>query len=301
MKILLAGASGFIGRALLHELQRQGYELIYLCRDKRFMPPAPDNVQYIEADLLRTTTLRLPVDVDVAYYLRPYIAPDSMVFNRLQFILAENFIKALEETSCRQLISLTGITTDRQNESSRINHLLLQGNIPCTIVKTAPILAAESVFFTSIHTLVKKLPIIILPGWLKNSLQQPIALQDLVACLTGILLNTSSFNRDFDVCGPDVMTYKDLLLTYARLLKLSRTTLSIPVPGILWTRFLGMLMELPVEQVRSLNRHLRHTLTCDTTSLQQLAGITPTGFEQALQNLAVPPAPVRTAERLYTA
>ena len=300
MKILLAGASGFIGKALLHELQRQGHELIYLCRDKKTISLTPENVQYIEADLLRVTNLTLPADIDAAYYLRPYIAPDSIVFNRLQFILAENFIKTLERTSCRQLISLTGIT-DRQSESSHINHLLQQGNIPCTIVKTAPILAPESIFFTSIHTLVKKLPVIILPGWLKNSLQQPIALHDLIASLTGILLKPLSFNRNFDICGPDVITYKDLLLTYAKLLKLSRTIISVPVPGVIWTRFLSMLMRLPVEQIHSLNSHLRHNLTCDTISLQQLAGVTPTGFEQALQNLAVPTVSVRTAERLYTA
>lgn len=237
MKILLTGATGYIGKRLLPVLLEHGHEVVALVRDRDRVQSAwrsLGNLQIIEGDLLSPESLNgIPADINVAYYLVHSMRATMSGFEDLEKISARNFIEALSKTEARQIIYLGGISNadklSRHLESRRnVEIVLAESTIPLTILRAGIIVGSGSGSFEIIRDLVEKLPVMVTPRWL-NTRCQPIAVRNVVRYLVGVILNEKTYNEIYDIGGPDILTYKEMLLQFAEVRKLRRAIFILPV------------------------------------------------------------------------
>ncbi|MBC7887332.1 MAG: SDR family oxidoreductase [Ferruginibacter sp.] len=235
MNILVTGANGYIGQRLLPVLVAEGHR-VYCCvrNRKRFEEEhSNEHVHIIEVDLLEEPNPAiLPKQVDVAFYLVHSMSHGNH-FDKQEATTATHFIELIEKTNCRQIIYLSGIV----NESNLSKHLasrlhvekiLRAGKIPVTVLRAGIIVGSGSASFEIIRDIVEKLPVMITPRWL-NTLCQPIAIRNVIQFLHGVMLKENTYHTDFDIGGPEVLSYKSMLLKFAEVRKLKRIILTIPV------------------------------------------------------------------------
>ncbi len=236
-KVLVSGASGFVGKRLILQLLEQGHEIYALCRVKGttlFSEQRP-NLHYIWGDLRSDETLdSFPSDIEAAYYLVHSMAEIVSDLSKVELQVAEQFVKGLKRTRAEQIIYLGGIINDEKNLSPHLQSRLLvekilkESGIKFTILRASIIIGSGSASFEIIRDLCEKLPFMIAPKWV-NTACQPIAIRDVIFYLTAVLLNKACYDQTFDIGGPEVLTFKDLLLQYAKFRHLKRWIISVPV------------------------------------------------------------------------
>lgn len=237
MKILVTGATGYIGKRLIPFLLNQGHTVVCVVRDKLRADKSyseEENIYVIEADFLKAETLvNIPKGIDAAYYLIHSMSNSSKDFESLEEKCAINFKNYIEKTSTQQVIYLSGIT----NEDKLSKHLRSRKNVESilasnvyalTIFKAGIIVGSGSSSFEIIRDLVEKLPFMIAPKWL-NTKSQPLAVRDVLAFLSRAVGNTSVYNKSYDVFGPEIITYKEMLLQFAEVRQLKRYILTVPI------------------------------------------------------------------------
>ena len=237
-RILLTGATGYIGKRLLPVLLQQGHEVICCVRDKNRFPAegvyTDPKITLFEVDFLKEVPSSEAIkNIDAAYYLIHSMSSGKGDFEELEAQSAKNFLQLVAQTQVQQIIYLTGITNQEKlskHLSSRKNveNILSGSNIPLTTIKAGIIVGSGSASFEIIRDLVEKLPLMIAPRWL-NTKSQPIAIRDVLAFLLGVLLRKETFNKGYDVGGPDVLTYKEMLLQFAEVRGLKRKVITVPV------------------------------------------------------------------------
>ncbi len=248
MKILLTGANGYIGVRLLPVLLREEHEVICLVRDQRRMridDKLRDKITFYEADLQHAEELEaLPNDIDVAFYLVHSMGKSSN-FEETERQIAQNFTERIAQTKCQQIIYLSGIVNDDHlskhlRSRKKVEDILFTGSVPVTVLRAGIIIGSGGASFEIIRDLVEKLPVMIAPKWL-NTRSQPIALRNVLQYLHGVMRQEAAYNRVFDIGGPDVLTYKQMLLIFAKVRELPRRIITVPVlsPRIssLWLYF----------------------------------------------------------------
>jgi uncharacterized protein YbjT (DUF2867 family) len=235
MKVLLAGVNSYVGMRLIPVLLDKGHDVICLVRDKKRFHEHNDfgnRVTLITGDLLREQSIEaFPADIDAAYYLVHSMA-QTQDFAALEALSAYNFTHALDKTNCRQTIFLSNILNtkgpSKYLESCRhVEDVLKEGKAALTVLRTALIIGQDSAALGVIDGLVKKNPVITVPRWV-NTHCQPIAIQDVLGYLERIMLNEKIYNRSFDIGGPDILTFKDMILIYAKARHLKRYIITIP-------------------------------------------------------------------------
>jgi uncharacterized protein YbjT (DUF2867 family) len=236
MKILLTGATGYIGKRLLPVLVDQGHEVICSVRDaKKFHPveSVKTKIQVIENDLIHKESLEnIPEDIDIAFYL-VHSMSSSRDYQELERQSAVNFREALGKTNCRQVIYLSGIVnsdtlSEHLTSRKNVENQLSLGKFALTTVRAGIIIGSGSASFEIIRDLVEKLPAMIAPRWLKTKCQ-PIAIRDVIKILIGIMDNEKTYDKSFDIGGKDVLTYKEMLLVFAKVRGLKRYVWTVPV------------------------------------------------------------------------
>ncbi len=293
MKILLTGATGYIGKRLLPVLMKQGHEVICCVRDKlRF--PAELAVKYPGIKLFEVDFLKeLPGiddirDIDAAYYLIHSMSANVSDFERLEALSAQNFISLIGQTAARQIVYLGGITNDAhlsKHLASRKNveEILRSGSVPVTSIHAGIIVGSGSASFEIIRDLVEKLPVMVAPKWL-NTKSQPIAIRNVVEYLTGVLMREETFNNAYDIGGPEILTYREMLLRYAAVRKMRRFIYTVPVmtPKLssYWLYFVtATSYKLAVNLVHS----MKVEVIAKDDKLEKLLGITPIRYEEAVK------------------
>lgn len=237
LKILLTGANGYIGKRLLARLFEQGHDIYALVRSGKrlnLLEPMRKKVQILEVDLLHKESLeKIPLDIDLAYYLVHSMTTSATSFSTLEATCAEHFKDHLAKTTARQIIYLSGLA----NESGLSTHLasrkqvetiLHTGSVPVTTLMAGIIIGSGSASFEIIRDLVEKLPFMITPKWVSN-LVQPIAIADVLDYLILVQNHPQCIGKRFDIGGPDILSYKQVLYTYAQIRGLKRFILSVPV------------------------------------------------------------------------
>ncbi len=291
MKILLTGANGYIGTRLLHRLLSEGHEVHALVRS-RFRIEIPEKFEsqlhIIEADLLNPSSLsKIPDDIDAAYYL-VHSMSYSKKFAELEADSAKNFIERLGKTQAKQIIYLGGLSNEdhlSRHLSSRKNvgEILRGGKVPVTILMAGIIIGSGSASFEIIRDLVEKLPIMIAPKWLKK-LTQPIAVGDVLIYLTLVLGNQTCFGQSYEIGGPNVMSYKALLINFAKVRGLKRKIFTVPVltPHLssLWLYFVT---STNFSLARFLVESLINNAVCKENRIRQLFPIKLMTYEEALK------------------
>lgn len=291
MKILLTGATGYIGKRLLPVLIQAGHEVICCVRDSnRFNPPEPikQKVSVIEIDFLDESTLeRVPKDIDGAYYLIHSMS-SSKDYKSLEHTSAINFKKSLEGSNLKHVIYLSGIVNElelSEHLSSRRNveSELGKGNYNFTTLRAGIIIGSGSASFEIIRDLVEKLPVMITPKWLRTKCQ-PIGISDVILFLIKSLFNEQTYSKNFDIGGPDVLTYKEMLLGFAESRNLKRTILIVPVmTPRLSSYWLYFVTSTSYRLAVSLVHSMKVEVVCRDNAINSILRIEPIGYKEALK------------------
>ncbi len=235
MKILITGANGYIGQRLIPVLIEQGHQLYCCVRDRERFEAEHTHPQILiqEVDFLQPVADQVfPKDVEVAFYLIHSMSSKGD-FMEKEARAARNFTKALEKTSCRQLIYLSGIV----NEAKLSNHLksrfnvekiLRSGQVPLTVLRAGIIVGSGSASFEIIRDLMEKLPVLIAPKWLSIRCQ-PIGVRNVIQFLAGVMLREETFGKDYDIGGPEALSYREMLMQYAQVRLLKRYIFICPL------------------------------------------------------------------------
>ena len=296
MKILLTGATGYIGKRLLPLLVAQGHEVFCCVRDKnRFYCPEEfkNKVTVIEVDFLNQESLiTIPNDIEAAYYLIHSMSGSATNYDELESISALNFVEYINQTKVKQVIYLSGIVNDQslsKHLSSRkaVETILNTGVFATTTLRAGIIVGSGSASFEIIRDLVNKLPIMITPKWL-NTKCQPIAITDVLEFLTKSLLNPVTYNQSFDIGGPDILTYKDMLLGFAEAKKLKRWIFTIPVmTPKLSSYWLYFVTSTSYKLATALVSSMKVEVVCRDHKINELLQVTPMSYQQALSRALI--------------
>jgi uncharacterized protein YbjT (DUF2867 family) len=294
MKILLTGVTGYIGKRLLPVLLEEGHEVVCCVRDKRrfdgsrFRVPG-SGVTIIEVDFLENNSLAaIPEDIEVAYYLVHSMSSAIGDFEEMEKRSAENFRDRINQTHAKQVIYLSGIINSEElskHLASRkaVEETLGQGRYKLTTLRAGIIVGSGSASFEIIRDLVEKLPVMIAPRWL-NTRSQPIAIRNVIQFLKGVALRVETFGKSYDIGGPEIITYKEMLLRFAKVRKLRRSIYVIPVmtPKLssYWLYFItSTSYKLAVNLVDS----MKVEIVCSANNLSQILGIDLISYEDAVR------------------
>lgn len=291
MKILLTGVTGYIAQRLLPVLLGNGHEVICCVRDKnRFNGKnySNQNLRVIEADFLyKDSLLQIPTDIDVAYYLIHSMSTQTGDFENMEEICATNFRNAIEKTTAKQVIYLSGISNADElskHLSSRKNveTILSDANFALTTLKAGIIVGSGSASFEIIRDLVEKLPFMITPRWLKTKCQ-PIAIRNVIQFLIGVIGRTETYNNSYDIGGPDILSYKEMLLIFAKIRGLKRRIVIVPVmtPKIS-SYWLYFVTATSYSLAKNLVNSMKIEVICKPNNLAALLGINLINYETSI-------------------
>jgi len=244
MRILLTGANGYIGMRLLPVLVEAGHEVTCVVRDHHRFQPSPDllnKINIIEFDFLHPENALQHFNkkyFDVAYYLIHSLGDTSTTLKEYEMRSTGCFVLVASLTQVKQIVYLSGITNQKilsKHLLARkvVKDVLIRSGIPYTIFEAGIIVGSGSISFEIIRDLTEKLPVMIVPRWL-NSRCQPIAIRNVINYLHRCLLNEQTLFKTFEIGGPDVLTYKQMLEEFAAVRGYNRYIISLPVlfPGL---------------------------------------------------------------------
>lgn len=291
MKILLTGSTGYIGKRLLPVLIEAGHEVICCVRDpKRFNPPESlrKNITVLKLDLLDKASLdSIPEDIDGAYYL-VHSMSSSGDYKSLEETSAINFRDALKKTKVNHVVYLSGIV----NESELSKHLMSRKNVEIelnkgdynfTALRAGIIIGSGSASFEIIRDLVEKLPIMITPKWL-NTKCQPIGVSNVISFLSKTIFNPKTFNQNFDIGGPDVLTYKQMLLDFGKERNLKRKIFTVPVmTPKLSSYWLYFVTSTSYKLASSLVNSMKIEVVCRDNRLDNILGVKTLSYKDSLK------------------
>ena len=296
MKILLTGATGYIGKRLLPILVKQGHEVVCCVRDKnRFYCPIEfqKNVSVIEVDFLKIETLTaIPTNIDAAYYLIHSMSDPDENYDDLEKLSAENFVYGIEKTTATQVIYLSGIVNDKSlskhlSSRKKVEDVLNSGKFAMTTLRAGIIVGSGSASFEIIRDLVNKLPVMITPKWLKTRCQ-PIAITDVLEFLSKSLLNPVTYGNSFDIGGPDILTYKEMLLGFAKAKKLKRWIYTVPImTPKLSSYWLYFVTSTSYKLASALVSSMKVEVICNDNKINDLLDVNPMSYEQALSRALI--------------
>lgn len=291
MKILLTGATGYIGKRLLPRLVDCGHKVVCCVRDKsRFNPPHSllSSIEVIQVDLYDgNTTNAIPNDIDGAYYL-VHSMSSSKEYVDIEKQCAINFREALACTSVQHVIYLSGIANEShlsKHLSSRLNveTELEKGNFNLTTLRAGIIIGSGSASFEIIRDLVEKLPIMIAPKWLDTKCQS-IGITDVLSFLSTTLFHPDTYNRDFDIGGKDILSYKEMLLQFALVRNLRRRIYTVPVmTPKLSSYWLYFVTSTSYQLAANLVESMKVEVICRDSELAKILDLSTIGYRESLE------------------
>ena len=296
MRILVTGATGYIGGRLVPLLIERGREVRCIARrSDRLMGRAWSSVEIVEGDLADATVLPGALrDVDVAYYLIHSMAAGE-AFREVDRIMATTFGVAAAAAGVQRIIYLGGRGDPHEVESTHlvsrheVGRALAAGGVPVVEFRAAVIIGSGSASFEIIRHLTERLPVMITPRWVESR-SQPIGVRDVLDYLLEALDHPNA-RGVYEIGGPDVLTYREMMLRYAKARNLRRWIVSWGVPHPeLSAKFVDLLTPVPYRIVQPLIESLQtDTVVNDPRALTEFA-VQPAGFdvavERALRRLA---------------
>ena len=237
MKILITGANGYIGMRLLPMLLKLGHEVICTVRDADRLSIDKETrakIAIVEIDFLKEVIDGIiPKDIDAAYFLIHSMSNSTKDFGEMEAVTARNFNLYLKSTNVKQVIYLSGIVNDNNLSKhlwsrKNVEKILYEGPFALTVLRAGIIVGSGSSSFEIIRDICEKLPFMITPKWVLTK-TQPIAIRDVINFLTGVLGNEKTYNDSFDIAGPDVLTYKEMLQGYAKARGFKNWIVTVPV------------------------------------------------------------------------
>ncbi len=296
MRAAVTGVTGYVGGRLVPELLAAGHEVRALTRHPERLAGRPwvDDVETVAADAADVEQTRAALQgVDVAYYLIHSLGTGP-AFEARDRRTALAFAQAAREAGVGRIVYLGGLTPDVPDDelsphlSSRkeVGEILLASGVPTTVLRAAVILGSGSASFEMMRYLTERLPAMTTPRWVENRIQ-PIAVRDVLHYLVGAASMPPEVSRGFDIGGPDVLTYRQMMQRYAAAAGLPRRlVLSVPVlTPRLSSLWVGLVTPVPSGVARPLVESLRHEVVCREHDVARYVPDPPgglTGFDRAV-------------------
>lgn len=247
-KIMVTGATGYVGGRLVPLLLASGYEVRCLARDPSRLEGRAweemSGAEIVQADLLEPSTLPSALKgVEVAYYLVHSMAAGEQGFARRDRDAARNFAQAAHKAGLKRIIYLGGLGVDKPSTADggrrgtlsahlrsrqEIGNILRSGPVPVTEFRAAIVVGSGSMSFEMIRSLTERLPIMICPRWVATPCQ-PISIDDVLSYLAAALRTEGSTGQIIEIGGAGVLTYREMMLGYARVRGMWRGLISVPV------------------------------------------------------------------------
>jgi uncharacterized protein YbjT (DUF2867 family) len=305
MRVLVTGATGFVGSRLVPALVAAGHEVRVLTRDADgYDGPA---AAVMEGDILDPGTFEHALrDVEAAYYLIHSMGSGTD-FAARDRRAAHNFQRAASETALSRVIYLGGLGETRDHLSKHLKSrrevetILEDGEYALTTLRAAIIIGKESSSFAMVDQLVHRLPVMVTPTWVRTECQ-PIAVADVVAYLVGVLDTPETAGETFEIGGPEVLTYQELFRRTAAVA--GRPLFIVPVPVLspkLSAYWVDLVTDVPQSVAHPLILGLKNRVVADDTRIEELVPMDCTDFETAVERaLGNEPEPSPT-KRVETA
>jgi uncharacterized protein YbjT (DUF2867 family) len=293
-RILVLGGTGYVGGRLIPRLLDAGHRVRCLVRTPAKLSGLPwaEDVAVVAGDLLDPEGLDDAfADVDVVYHL-VHSMGSADGFAAADRRIAEVVARAAARAGVRRIVYLGGLgdvdarTSPHLRSRAEVAEVLLAGPVPVTVLRAAVIIGSGSASFEMLRHLVEKLPVMVTPRWVRNRVQ-PIAIRDVLRYLVGVLETADDADHDYDIGGPDVLTYLEMMRVYARAAGL-RPRLVVPVPVLspaLSSHWVNLVTPVPVGIARPLVASLVSEVVVRDTS-EDISAVVPGGclpYEQALR------------------
>ena len=269
--VAVTGVTGYVGGRLVPELLSAGYRVRAIARRPERLRGRPwfDAVDVVQADAGEADQIRAALDgVDVAYYLIHSLGTGRR-FEQRDRATALTFGQAAREAGVGRIVYLGGLAPDVEELSPHlasrreVGDILLASGVPTTVLRAAVILGSGSASFEMMRYLTERLPAMTVPRWVDNRIQ-PIAVRDVLRYLVGSAAMPPEVNRAFDIGGPDVLTYREMMQGYAAAAGLPRRV--IVGVGVLTPRlsslWVGLVTPVPSGLARPLVESLVHEVVC---------------------------------------
>ncbi|SFB52493.1 Uncharacterized conserved protein YbjT, contains NAD(P)-binding and DUF2867 domains [Amycolatopsis marina] len=277
MRCLVTGATGYIGGRLVPHLLERGHTVRCLARDPAKLRDVPwaGRVETVRGDVLDEDGLRAAMrDVDVVYYLVHSLQARRFagVDRRAALITAQ----AAREAGVRRIVYLGGLRPDGEELSdhlasrTEVGEIFLRSGVPAAVLRAAVILGSGSASFEMLRYLTERLPVMVVPKWAHNRVQ-PIAVRDVLRYLAESADLPEEVNRTFDIGGPDVLTYLDMMRRYAAVAGLPRRAM-LPVPVLtprLSSHWVNLVTPVPKAIARPLIDSLVHEMVCGERDIEK--------------------------------
>jgi uncharacterized protein YbjT (DUF2867 family) len=290
MRILVVGASGYIGGRLVPRLQAQGHDLVLMSRDARPLAARYQEANVVAADLLEPSSLPAALEgIEVAFYLAHAMGAGERGFAERDRQAARNFAQAAARAGVPRIIYLGGLGDDTANLSHHLASRhetgaeLAAHGVSVTEFRAAVIIGSGSASFEILRHLTERLPIMITPRWVSTRCQ-PIGIRDVLDYLVGTLEHPE-VTGVVEIGDPDVLSYGDMMRTYARLRGLRR--LMIPVPVLtprLSSYWVNLVSPVPAGIARPLIEGLRNEVVVRAPRPAAAFGLRPAPYVDALQS-----------------
>jgi uncharacterized protein YbjT (DUF2867 family) len=285
--VLVTGATGFIGKRLVKALLTEGYTV--RCMVRRPDVELPSGAIGVKGDLLEPMGLETAFrEIDTAYYLVHSMGGGRAGFERRDRHAAEYFTNAAERGGVRRVIYLGGLgetgaeLSEHLASRMEVANILKQGKFQTTILRAPVIIGAGGASYEMIKSLVEKLPVMITPRWVSTR-TQPIAVADVISYLAGCLREERTAGETFDIGGPEIISYREMMERFARIK--GKTIMIFPVPFLtlkLSSYWLGLFTPVKPSIAMPLIEGVRNEMICLDQRIRELVPFSLTGFDESL-------------------
>ena len=284
MKVLVAGASGFVGRRLVPALVEAGHEVRAMTRHPdRYKGPG----EAVKGDVHDADSLDAALaGCEAAYYLVHSL--DSPDFQQGDAEAAKTFATAAAGAGIQRIIYLGGLGDDADNLSAhlrsrrQVEKLLGTGGVPVTTLRAGIIVGYGGISWEMTRQLVEHLPAMITPRWVRTK-TQPIAVGDVIRYLVGVLDRPEAAGHTYDIGGPEVLEYLEMMRRVAKIE--GRRTIVVPVPLLspsLSSRWLSLVTDVDTQTGRSLIDSMSNEVVVRDDSIRDLVPFDPVGYDAAV-------------------
>ncbi|MFE9436104.1 SDR family oxidoreductase [Streptomyces sp. NPDC006640] len=274
LRCLVTGATGYIGGRLVPELLAEGHQVRCLARspDKLRDYPWAGEAEVVRGDVTDAESVGDAMrEIDVAYYL-VHALGSGHDFEETDRRAARIFGEQAKAAGVRRIVYLGGLTpvgvpedelSPHLRSRAEVGRILLNSGVPTTVLRAAVIIGSGSVSFEMLRYLTERLPVMVTPSWVSTRIQ-PMGVRDVLRTLVGSATMPAEVNRAFDIGGPDVLTYLEMMRRYATIARLPRR-LIFPVPVLtprLSSHWVGLVTPVPASIAKPLTESLRHEVVC---------------------------------------
>ncbi len=294
-RILVCGATGYVGGRLVGRLLEQGFLVTCLVRSPQkltnFSWSGDDRVRVVEGEIEDVEAIsRAFTDVKAAFYLVHSMQSAKGAYAERDRELAKCFTSAAEKSFCERIVYLGGLgelgpdLSEHLSSRHEVGKILQSGRVPTTVFRAAMIIGSGSASFETLRYLVERLPVMLTPKWVKTE-SQPIAIRDVLRLLVQCLSVRETAGRTLDIGGPDVMSFREIMQAMAKELGIRKRVI-IPVPILtprLSSLWIGLVTPVNTSIARPLAEGLRNRTVCRNDEAQRLIPGKCLGVKEAIQ------------------